>query len=144
MPRACIGVAITAAKQGACSMTAKTLGHLGLSAFERRGISPETVVRYGIYTASRQGEAGEVVPDEAGNILVFPFIERDVVVNEKYRAPGKKFWQRGGRPTSWNADALDDPALADGRLSLIITEGEIDALTAIDCGFALAVSVPSA
>lgn len=123
-------------------MTQKILGAKGAAAFERRGLSPETVVKYGIYTAERL-ESGEVVPSESGNVIVFPFFERDVVVNEKYRAPGKKFWQRtGGRRTFWNADALDDPALADGRMPLIITEGEPDALTAIDCGFPLTVSVP--
>jgi twinkle protein len=120
----------------------KILGPIGLQAFEGRGLNPETVVKFGIYTGKRTAE-GEVVPDSNGSIVVFPFVERDVVVNEKYRAPGKKFWQRaGGRRTFWNADALDDPALAEGRMPLVITEGELDALTAIDCGFPLAVSVP--
>ena len=65
--------------------------------------------------------------------------ERGVVVAEKYRTPDNRFWQRpGGRRTFWNADVLDDPALAVGQYPLIITEGEIDALTAIDCGFPLA------
>lgn len=124
-------------------MTAlQTLGPLGIAAFEGRGISAETAVRFGTFTASRQPD-GTVAPDYEGKIVVFPFIERGAVVNEKYRAPGKKFSQRpGGRRTFWNSDALDDPALADGRLPLIITEGEIDALTAIDCGFPLTVSVP--
>lgn len=123
-------------------MTAKILGPAGLKAFEGRGLSPETVVKFEIYTAKRDAQ-GEVVADERGNIVVFPFVERGSVVNEKYRAPGKKFWQRtGGRRTFWNSDALDDPALAEGRMPLVITEGEIDALTAIDCGFPLSVSVP--
>jgi twinkle protein len=75
--------------------------------------------------------------------VVFPFLERGVVVNEKYRAPGKKFWQRAvGRRTFWNSDALDDPALEAGHQALVITEGELDALTAIECGFPLSVSVP--
>jgi twinkle protein len=119
-----------------------TLGPIGLEAFERRGISPETAARYAIYTGSRQAD-GRVIPDSAGNIVVFPILERGAVVNEKFRAPGKKFWQRpGGRRTFWNSDALDDPALETGQLPLIITEGELDALTAIDCGFPLTVSVP--
>ena len=81
------------------------------------------------------------MPDENGNIVVFPFIERGSIVAEKYRAAGKKFWQRkDGRRTFWNADVLDDPAL--DHYPLIITEGEIDAITAIDCGFPLTVSVP--
>lgn len=118
------------------------LGPIGIEAFERRNISAETAARFAIYTASRNDD-GEVVPDGAGNIVVFPFIERGAIVNEKYRGPGKKFWQRnGGRRTFWNADALDDPALETGQMSLVITEGELDALTAIECGFPLAVSVP--
>lgn len=121
--------------------TAKILGPIGMSAIERRGLNPETAVRFGLYTA--RSESGEVVPDVNGNIVVFPFEEHGVTVNEKYRAPGKKFWQsKGGKKTFFNADALDDPALEDGRMALVVTEGEIDMLTAIDCGFPLAVSVP--
>ncbi|MFZ1092786.1 MAG: DNA primase, partial [Xanthobacteraceae bacterium] len=109
----------------------KTLGPIGIQAFERRNISAETAVRYAIYTANREAD-GSVIPDGNGNIVVFPFLERGVVVNEKYRGPGKKFWQRaGGRRTFWNSDALDDPALEAGHQALVITEGELDALTAI-------------
>jgi twinkle protein len=123
-------------------MTGKTLGALGVAAFEHRGISPETAGRYGIYTARRTDDGG-LEPHEKGNVVVFPFSDRGAVVNEKYRAPSKKFWQRaGGKRTFWNADALDDPALEDGRMPLVITEGEIDALSAIECGFPLTVSVP--
>lgn len=120
-----------------------TLGPRGLEAFERRSIDPETAVKYAIYTASR-AEDGQVIADPNGNIVVFPFKEHGRIVNEKYRVLGeKKFWQRaGGRRTFWNADALDDPSLESGQQSLIITEGELDALTAIDCGFPLTVSVP--
>jgi twinkle protein len=120
----------------------KTLGPVGLEAFERRAIDPETAARFAIYTASRKAD-GEVIPDSAGNIVVFPFVEHGAVVNEKYRGPGKKFWQRtGGRRTFWNADALDDPSLETGQQALVITEGELDALTAIESGFPLSVSVP--
>lgn len=88
----------------------------------------------------------EVVPDMQGNIIVFPFYEHGAVVNEKYRGPRKQFWQwprARARKVFWNADILDDPALEQGSQALIITEGELDALTAIDCGFPFAVSVPS-
>lgn len=109
---------------------------------EKRGLDPETVARFGVYSADRT-EAGEVIPSDRGNILVFPFAERGRIVAEKYRGPEKRFWQRaGGRRTFWNADAIDDPALEDGRQALIITEGEMDALSAIECGFPLTVSVP--
>ena len=127
-------------------MTSTTLGEIGLRAFEARGISAETAVRYGAYTGrvshNDNGE-NEVIPDPAGNVVVFPFIDHGHVVAEKYRAPGKKFWQRkGGKRTFWNADVLDDPSLSSGAAALVITEGEIDALTAIDCGFPFTVSVP--
>jgi twinkle protein len=122
-------------------MTAKILGPIGVEAFERRGVQAETAARFGIYTASHLD--GEVVPDPSGSIVVFPFLERGLTGKEKYRAPGKKFWQStGGRRTFWNSDALDDPALEAGHMPLVITEGEIDALTAIECGFPLSVSVP--
>lgn len=120
----------------------KTLGPKGAEAFEGRGIDPENAARLGVYTA-KKNSGGEVVPHDSGNIIVFPFVENGVVVNEKFRGPGKKFWQtKEGRRTFWNSDVLDDPSLQDGRMALVITEGELDALTAIDCGFPCAVSVP--
>jgi twinkle protein len=72
-------------------------------------------------------------------------LEHGHEVNQYYRGPlpNKRFWSRlGGKRTFWNADVLDDPALADGRAPLVITEGREDALTAIDCGFPFSVSVP--
>ncbi len=123
-------------------MTLHVLGPKGATALEGRGLSLETAVRFGIYTG-RSVEGGGFEPDEAGSVVAFPFVDRGEVVAEKYRAPGKRFWQRaGGTRTFWNADALDDPGLATGALPLVITEGEIDALTAIDWGFPTTVSVP--
>ena len=48
-------------------MTDKILGPLGQAAFERRGISTEMAVRFGIYTATHQN--GKISPDPAGNIV---------------------------------------------------------------------------
>lgn len=127
-------------------MTAKTLGPIGVKAFEKRCIDPETAARLEIFTGKANINGG-VEPSENGNIIVFPFIDGGVTVNEKYRGPNqngeKKFWQStGGKRTFWNADILDDPSLIDGRHALVITEGEIDAITAIDCGHPFTVSVP--
>lgn len=103
--------------------------------FEKRGIDPETAARCGVFTQLHE--------QTGANVVVFPFLERGVAVNEKFRTHDKRFWQReGGKKTFWNHDALLDPSLAQGINRLIITEGEIDALTAIECGFPLAVSVP--
>lgn len=118
------------------------LGPKGVAAFEGRKINHETAVTLGIYTARSDGD--RVVPDENGNIIAFPFMYRNQLLNEKYRAPGKKFWQwKQGKQVFWNADVLDDPALETGAQPLVITEGELDALSAIDSGWPLTVSVPS-
>jgi len=106
---------------------------------DERRIDTEVAVKYGIYTANN------VVGTKRGSsVLVFPYLERGETVNEKFRLlPKQRFWQHSGRrKIFWNADALDDPALEAGTLPLIITEGEFDALAAIQCGFPLAVSVP--
>ena len=47
----------------------KTLGPIGIQAFERRNISAETAVRYAIYTANREAD-GSVIPDGNGNRVV--------------------------------------------------------------------------
>jgi twinkle protein len=121
----------------------RVLGQAAGIWFEKRGISAETAARYNVYTGSKSDFDGAVIPNPRGNILVFPYVDHGVDVGEKYRLHPKQFWQRtGGKKTFWNADVLDDPALHDGRAALVITEGEIDALTAIDCGYPFAASVP--
>jgi len=73
----------------------KILGPIGVAMFEDRGINSETAARLEIYTA-KAGIDGSIIPHAKGDIVVFPFIERGNVVNEKYRGPGKKFWQMKG------------------------------------------------
>lgn len=112
-----------------------------------RMISEETAIRMDLYSGRRQqvGDQGEweVASHPNGEILCFPFMRKGEIVNEKYRAPGKVFFQRkGGKKVFWNADVLDDPELHDGTSALVITEGELDALAAIDSGYPFAVSVP--
>lgn len=124
-------------------MTGNSFGTMAQVAFERRGINPETASRYEVYTGRAEFEYGPVTPDPKGNIIVFPYTDGGKVVNEKYRGRDKKFWQKkGGKKTFWNADVMDDPALIDGRAALVITEGELDAFSAIDSGYPFAVSVP--
>jgi len=108
---------------------------------ERR-IEPETIERMGLYSGKRQSD-GSVTPTRVGNVLAFPFLRHGEEVATKYRAPGKRFWQRpNAQKRFYNADVLDDPGLADGRLPLVITEGEIDCMTAVQSGFPCSVSVP--
>lgn len=123
-----------------------TLNPKALAWLESRSIDPETASRMGLFTA-RHVQGGDPAPDAAGNILVFPYLDGGEEVNAKYRVReatgGKRFWQRSGaRKTFFNADILDDPATHAGQAPLVITEGEMDALAAIQAGFPFAVSVP--
>jgi twinkle protein len=110
---------------------------------EKRRLNPETAVRLGVHTG-RKTDAGEVVPDPEGNILVFPIEEYGETVGEKYRGPNKTFWQKTGSKQAFiNGDVLDDPSLYNGTYPLTIVEGEPDLMSAIDVGFPLTVSVPA-
>jgi twinkle protein len=126
-------------------MSDPVIGATGMAFLESRKIRVQTASRFGIYTA-RSLEKGKVAPDAKGKVLAFPYVEGDdAVVAEKYRdLTQKKFWQRpGGRKTFWNSEVID---LASQNKqyagTLFVFEGEIDALTAIDCGFECSVSVP--
>lgn len=118
--------------------------------FAARAIDPEIVSRMGIYSGRRDGsgDSATVVPDPSGDILVFPYLEGDKEVAAKYRgrprADGSKvMWQRpNGRRTFYNSSILDAPELVDGKLPLVITEGEPDCLAVLSSGYPFAVSVP--
>jgi twinkle protein len=51
--------------------------------------------------------------------------------------------ETGGKLCLWNAEALKSPQVVDHGGSVIITEGEFDALVAIQSGFPATVSVPN-
>lgn len=100
---------------------------------ESRGIDPELAVRLGLESFAT---------NNGGEVLVFPFYSGDQIVNRKYRDLAQKQFRQDANATKclWNYNALVDPSLADQPL--IITEGEIDAMTAIQCGYQRTVSVP--
>lgn len=94
---------------------------------ESRGLSEEIASRYGI----RQSK----------DFIVIPYLKNGEVVNNKYRGMAeKKFWQDGGEQIVWNQDVLSDDTLTQ---PLLITEGEFDALAAIQCGYTRAISIPN-
>jgi twinkle protein len=108
----------------------------------KRGIEAEVATRTGIYSGKR-GSDGQVISDNNGDILCFPFVKDGEIVGHKYRGPHKTFWQQaGGRKQFWNVDVLEEPALHDGSEALVITEGEMDALAVLQSGHPYVVSVP--
>jgi twinkle protein len=99
---------------------------------EARGLDLEVVTQYGIYTDRQSRD---------GRDLVIPYRRNGEVINRKRRGPQKRFSQnRGAERSFWNEDCLRDPTL--GSEPLIVTEGEPDALSAIQAGFLRAISVP--
>lgn len=75
--------------------------------------------------------------------LSIPFERGGVRVNRKFRQLAEKAWRqdKDGEQIFWRFDAIGDLGLVDQPL--IITEGEFDAIAAIQAGFWRTVSVPS-
>lgn len=111
----------------------KTLQQRHLEILEGRGIDAEMLVRLGVVSSNML----------AGDCVAIPFMRGGEVVNWKYRTitGEKRFSQdKDAKKLFWNFDALLDETLRDQPL--IITEGEFDAMVAMQCGFARVVSVP--
>lgn len=101
---------------------------------EARGIDVELLERLSVATC--EGRSGDWIS--------IAYLDRGEVVSHKYRTISgeKKFFQDAGkRAIFWNIDCLRDETLATQQL--IITEGEFDAMAAIQAGFVRTVSVPN-
>jgi Replicative DNA helicase len=105
-----------------------------LETIEARGIDVELAARLGLDSVRRDG----------GEALVIPFKRDGQVVRRKYRFfdrdEGKWTADKGGERIAFNEDCLRDDSLI-GQ-PLIITEGEFDAIAAIQAGFGRTISVP--
>lgn len=131
--RAFNGIATTMAATLAAENTmTEHLNQAHLAYLERRKLDPEIATSLGLYS-DKTNTNGE-------GVLVFPFKLEGRTVNHKYRSVGeKKFWQdQNATRCFWNAQVLEDPEIK----RLIITEGEFDAMAAIQSGFPHTVSVP--
>ena len=100
---------------------------------EARGIQSDFAEAYGLSTTQ----------DSDGNWLCLPYRLDGALVNRKYRLTSDKRHRmdKGGRLCLWNAEVLQQAV--DGGQRVVITEGEFDALVAIQCGFETTVSVPN-
>lgn len=109
---------------------------MSLSMLERlagRGLDVELATKLGFESVVRDG----------GEALAIPFVRGGEVVRRKYRwFREERRWSqdKGAVRCAWNEDCLRDTTLREQPL--IITEGELDALTALQCGFARTISVP--
>ena len=102
---------------------------------EARGLDPKLAEAFGLKTVLRGGKAW----------LSVPYVEDGVEVNHKYRLTSEKDHRMDdGAPLAlWNSDCLRDPRVRSGQAPVVITEGEWDALAAIQSGFPCVVSVPN-
>ncbi|MGE0675393.1 MAG: AAA family ATPase [Methylibium sp.] len=109
------------------------LNEAALNFLEARGLDVELAARLGLESyATRDGGEG----------IRFPFLVGSEAVNHKYRALADKRFSQDKDATKcfFNFNALCDVTLADQPL--IITEGEFDAMAAMQAGFPRVVSVP--
>lgn len=102
---------------------------------EARGIDAELAEKFGLSTVIRGGKAW----------LSVPYVEAGETVNHKYRLTSEKDHRMddGAPLLLWNADCLQAPEVRSGQWPVVITEGEWDALAAIQAGAPAAVSVPN-
>ena len=100
-----------------------------------RGIDPVLAEKLGL----------ETVRKSDGAWLALPYAIDGEVLNHKYRlTTDKRHQMDAGAPLLlWNSDVLREPAVRSGQAPVVITEGEWDAITAIQCGFPITVSVPN-
>jgi twinkle protein len=111
------------------------LGEMHGLHLEQRGLSVERAVQLGWRACGKAG-ASEVW-------LAIPIIDGDERVGTKRRtiAGDKRFTQDRGTPQIfYNIDCLRDPEL--GGFPLVIVEGEMDCLAAIQSGYVKTLSVP--
>lgn len=97
-----------------------------------RAIDPAKAAAFGLRSVRRG----------TGDWIAFPYFRGEEVITTKYRRIDEKgFSQEAGAAEKlcWNENGLTDPNLSG---PVILTEGEMDALAAIEAGFERVASVP--
>jgi len=115
------------------------LSDKALKWFEGRMISQKTLIQMGIHSDT------EFMPQtgKKESVICFPYLRDGKLVNIKYRTGDKKFKLfKDAELVFYNVDMLYSEA-STGIGSIIITEGEIDALSFIEAGMPGVISVPN-
>lgn len=112
-----------------------TIHEKHLEWIEARGLSADLAEKLGLETRK----------DGSGFWLTVPYRENGETVNHKWRKTSEKRHRmdEGAPLLLWNADCLKDPKVQSGHTPVIITEGEWDAMAAMQAGFPFTVSVPN-
>ncbi len=102
---------------------------------EARGLDPQLAERLGLETVLNNGKAW----------LRIPYLEAGETINHKWRLTKDKghMMDSGAPLLLWNADVLKSPEVTSGQAPVVITEGEWDAMAAIQAGHRFTVSVPN-
>lgn len=105
----------------------------GIEFLKARGLNPELCDQLGLTSGPGRGGA---------EWIIIPYERNGERVNRKFRRIDEKAFvqDKGGEQIFWRYDCLADAGLADQPL--VITEGEFDAIAAIQAGFWRAVSIP--
>ena len=111
-----------------------------------RGLDPENLTRLGVKCGPWRGHNG-------AESVAIPYVQNGKQIGYKVRIAKSrcdliaegindpfKWTTLDGKATLWNVDILDDETLRE--CPVIVTEGEIDALTVIECGHPRTVSIP--
>ena len=112
-----------------------------LQYFQERGISKETLIK------ARVTQETEFMPQVGRKIgcMAFNYYVEDELINIKYRTRNKDFKLiSGAEKVPYNINSIAPESFnPDEEKSCLFVEGEIDALTYIECGFEHVVSVPN-
>lgn len=111
--------------------------------FKKRGISPETLSYFGVthgieWMFTAKGHNGEKISEGKRDTIQFNYVRNGQVVNTKFRDEYKSFKLTAGAPLIlYNEDCIR------GRNEIVITEGEIDAMSWYEAGYYGPTSVPN-
>ena len=102
---------------------------------EARGISLDLASRLGLFTKAEGGK----------NWLAVPYRQAGEAINHKFRLCSEKRHRMDtGAPLLWwNIDCLNDPRVQSASHPVVITEGEWDAMAAMQAGRPHVLSVPN-